>query len=137
MVYPTQTTTYTGTFTGYNGQTVNCSVTIYVNNYVPPVTPNTPFVTLSAVPYTGLELGPVGTVLYWGFIAFWCLLAAYLIVVKKVQNSVYNSLKTVLFGSAATHAVAGHSAHVSYTTPVVHNTDRTDDFVMAQINRAR
>jgi len=94
-------------------------------------------VTLSAVPYTGLELGPVGTVLYWAFLAFWCLLAAYLIVVKKVQNSVYNSLKTVLFGSAATHAVAGHSAHASYSTPVVRNEDKTDDFIMGQINRVR
>ena len=137
-VYPTQTTTYTGTFYNYAGQQVTCSATVYINNsYVPPVYPNTPFVTLSAVPYTGLELGPVGTALYWGFIAFWCLLAAYLIVVKKVQNSVYNSLKTVLFGSAATHAVAGHSTHTAYTTPVVRNEDKTDDFIMAQISRAR
>lgn len=136
-VYPTQTTTYTGTFYNYQGQQVTCSATVYVNNYVPPVNPGTPYVTLSAVPYTGLELGPVGTVLYWAFLAFWCLLAAYLIVVKKVQNSVYTSLKTVLFGGTAAHSAASHSTHASYATPVVRVEDKTDDFILGQINRAR
>jgi len=140
-VYPTQTTTYTGTFYGYNGQQVTCSATVYINNntYVPPVYPNTPYVTLAAVPYTGLELGPVGTVLYWAFLAFWCALAAYLIVVKKVQNSVYNSLKTVLFGSNDTVVAAhsAHAAHVSYTTPAVHSDDVVDSFIVQQINRSR
>ena len=136
-VNPTQTTTYVGTFTGYNGQTVTCSATVYVNVYPPvqpPVYPNTPYVTLSAVPYTGLELGPVGTALYWAFLAFWCALAAYLIVVKKVQNQVYASLTNFLFGSRESHTVASHAAH---TASVVHNEDRTDDFIMAQINRVR
>jgi hypothetical protein len=138
VVYPTQTTTYTGTFYGHNGQTVTCSVTININNYVPPVYPTTPYVTLSAVPYTGLELGPVGTVLYWAFIVAWCLLAAYLLAVKRVQNSVYASLKDLLFGSkTTTHAMASHAGHVSYTTPVVRNEDKTDDFILSQINRIR
>ena len=139
-IYPTQTTTYTGTFWGYNGQQVTCSATVYVNGYVPPQNPNTPFVTLTQVPYTGLDLGPVGTVLYWGFLAFWCALAAYLIVIKKVQNSVYNSLKGILFDSgAASHTAAAHSAHspaASYAAPIAHE-DKTDDFVTSQLNRIR
>ena len=138
-IYPTQTTTYTGTFYNGNGQQVTCSATVYINGYVPPQNPNTPFVTLSAVPYTGLDLGPVGTALYWAFLAFWCALAAYLIVVKKVQNSVYGSLKAVLFGSSASHSAVAHSApHASYNTHVAHvETDKTDDFILSQISRNR
>lgn len=139
-VYPTQTTTYTGTFYGYNGQQVTCSATVYVNTYVPPVTPNTPYVTLSAVPYTGLELGPVGTVVYWGFIAIWCAIAAYLIVVKKVQNSVYRSLKTVLFGAAGEDHAPAHAAPLAHTSHIAHakhEVDATDAFITAQINRTR
>ena len=138
-IYPTQTTTYTGTFWSYNGQQVTCSATVYMNGYVPPQNPNTPFVTLSAVPYTGLDLGPVGTVLYWGFLAFWCALAAYLIVIKRVQNNVYASLKTVLFGKAAASATAmhtAHSAHASHAAVAAHE-DKTDDFIAAQLNRVR
>jgi hypothetical protein len=137
-IYPSQTTTYTGTFYNNNGQQVTCSATVYVNGYVPP-TNNTPYVTLSAVPYTGLELGPVGTVLYWGFIAFWCALAAYLIVIKKVQNNVYASLRGILFGSGASHIVhtpaTTHVSHVSYAAPA--EVDTTDSFIVSQINRVR
>ncbi len=143
-VYPTQTTTYTGTFYGQNGQSVTCSATVNINTYVPP-TNNTPYVTLSQTPYTGLELGPVGTVVYWGFIAFWCLLAAYLIVIKRVHNQVYASLAGLLFGAPhTTHAVAhnvpahshAHGVHVSYVAPIAHE-DKTDDFILSQINRTR
>jgi hypothetical protein len=140
-IYPTQTTTYTGTFWNSNGQQVTCSATVYVQSYVPPQNPNTPFVTLSQVPYTGLDLGPVGTVIYWGFLAFWCALAAYLIVVKKVQNSVYASLKGILFGSGASHATHAqashtpHASHVSYAAPA--EVDATDSFIVSQINRSR
>ena len=49
---------------------------------------NNPYVTLAAVPYTGLELGFWGTIAYWGFLVLWCLIAAYLIVVKKIQNKI-------------------------------------------------
>ncbi len=107
-VYPSQTTTYTATFTGHNGQTINCSVTIYINTYVPPTTP---YITLSSVPYTGLDLGPVGTAFYWGFLIVWCLFAAYLIVVKRVQNSIYASTKRLLFGSDA--HVASYASHTA------------------------
>jgi len=113
-VYPTQTTTYTATFTGHNGQTINCSVTVNINTYVPPTTP---YITLSSVPYTGLELGPVGTALYWSFLVFWALFAAYLIVVKRVQNRIYASTKSLLFGTesevAAAHAHVAHEDVVS------------------------
>jgi hypothetical protein len=170
IVYPTQTTTYTGTFTGYNGQTVNCSVTVNMNTYVvPPVYPTnpTPYVTLSEVPYTGLDLGPIGTVVYWAFLVLWCLLAAYLIIVKRVQNKLASSIKKFLFGTQSpivasqAHGHAAHSVLSEADVAVMTNTIRAiidgpshthtadshtaasaaemgeDEFLKAQINRAR
>ena len=146
-VYPTQTTTYTGTFYGQNGQTVTCSATVTVaNTYVPPpVYQNpTPYVTLSAVPYTGLELGPVGTALYWAFLVLWCLFAAYLIAVKRVHMSIYRWYKKALFGEEvytipAATALSTHS-NTLYRTPIAHTSnvsDAIDSFVLSQINRGR
>ncbi len=145
VVYPTNTTTYTGTFYGQNGQSIQCSTTVSVNNYVQPPVYNTPapYVTLSAVPYTGLDLGPVGTALYWGFLVLWCLFAAYLIAVKRIHMTIYRWYSKMLFGSevstsAPAHA-AGHShATPSHAAPVVRaTTDAIDPFIMAQINRGR
>jgi hypothetical protein len=72
---------------------------IVYNN--PPVynpRPATPYITLSQVPYTGLDLGFWGTIAYWGFLIFWCLVIAYLVVVKKVQNRIAQSVKDFLLG---------------------------------------
>ena len=76
------------------------SYPVYPPVYTPPVyipstpvrpvyqQPIQPYVTLAAVPYTGLEMGPVATALYWGFLVLWCLIVAYLVAVKKVQNNI-------------------------------------------------
>ncbi len=78
----------------------------------PPVAYNpTPYVTLSAVPYTGLELGPAGEALYWAFLVLWCLVAAYLIVVKRVQNKVVSALNGFLFGASTATATTAHATH--------------------------
>lgn len=116
-------------------------------NYNPPVVYNppiayaaTPYVALSAVPYTGLDLGFWGTIAYWGFLILWCLVAAYLVVVKKVQNRILRSLNSFLFGDAP---VASHEAAVAapavqaYSAPVAPQADMVDDFILSQINRAR
>lgn len=157
-VYPTYSTTYTGTFYGVSGQTVTCSASVNVSTYIPPVyTGGTPYVTLSAVPYTGLDLGPVGTVLYWAFLVLWCFVAAYLIVVKRVQISVYRYLKSVLFGDktvkvtmssgATIDAIAkevdnilafAHKEHqTTHPAVVSHNTDPVDEFILSQVSRPR
>lgn len=65
--WPTMTTTYTLTVYGQNGQTNTCSTTVVVNNYQP----TTPYVSLTQIPYTGFDLGPVGNAMYWaGLVAF-------------------------------------------------------------------
>lgn len=40
------------------------------------------FVTLSQIPYTGIELGPIGTVIYWVFLVVWSGAVAYITLFK-------------------------------------------------------
>lgn len=99
-----------------------------------------PYVTLSSVPYTGLELGPVGTFLYWSFLILWCLAAAYFIAVKKVQNKVFASLSNFFYPevapqvAASAPASATHAPVTKASTPVFSG---IDTFIQSQINRAR
>ena len=102
-----------------------------------------PYVSLTQVPYTGLDLGFWGTIAYWGFMVVFALFAAYLIAVKRVQNNVARYLKVVLFGAddeaVAVPATVAY-AEVAVAAPAVaHNTnsDVIDSFIMSQINRTR
>ena len=107
--------------------------------YQPCYRQNAPYVTLAAVPYTGLELGTAGTIAYWGFLVLWCLMAAYLIAVKKVQNKI----AAWFTGSkkAVTHTVVSHTP-VTHTveTIVVKTTEPQfvgiDPFIASQIARS-
>lgn len=94
-----------------------------------------PYVTLAAVPYTGLELGPVGTALYWGFLVLWCLLAAYLIAVKKVQNRI---AAWVTSKKAPIQTVVAHApiAHKVETVVIKSQYAGIDPFIASQISRA-
>jgi len=106
-----------------------------------------PYVTLSAVPYTGLDLGPWGTAMYWGFLVLWCLIAAYLIAVKKVQNKIaawfvggtepsQNISSQKVLGSASPqpdHFAQKYSASPA-STPAFAG---IDPFIQSQINRAK
>lgn len=60
-----------------------------------------PQITLSQVPYTGLDMGPIATAIYWMFLAAWGIFATYLIAIKRVQNSIAQKLNVFLFGDAA------------------------------------
>ena len=103
---------------------------------------NTPYVTLAAVPYTGLELGFWGTIAYWGFLVLWCLIAAYLIVVKKIQNKIaawftgssQNISSQKVLGSPSGSAQPDHFAQ-KYSAPKSQFAG-IDSFVLSQINRA-
>ncbi len=115
--------------------------------YSQPATPvyrnsNTPYITLSQVPYTGLELGPIGQVIYWSFLVLFSLFGAYLIVVKRAHTAVARGLKSALFGSdehttGAHEVVEQHTHEEVIETPAPANTDTTDEFILSQINRAR
>ena len=98
------TYTYHGEFTTGDNQTIHCSATLEVKN--PSCTENCggggggggsrkprvtfkafepegevlgSYVYLSQVPYTGLDLGPLGTVFYWLMLGVWSAAAAYLV----------------------------------------------------------
>ncbi len=117
---------------------------VYQPTYQQPVyrNPNTPYITLSQVPYTGLELGPIGQVIYWSFLVLFSLFGAYLIVVKRAHTAVARGLKSALFGSDE-HTTVSHEATEQHAheevieTPAPANTDTTDEFILSQINRAR
>ena len=114
----------------------------YQPTYQPRVAYNNPGISLAAVPYTGLDLGPWGTAVYWGFLVLWCLIAAYLIAVKKVQNK----FATWLFGSTALTTggatpVAAKTAQVApkaavMETKIAPQFAGIDPFIASQISRA-
>ncbi len=102
--------TYTGTFHAQTGQTLTCTATLVVTGggggggctsncgggggSPPPVitlsalphasTQPLAYLYLSQIPYTGLDLGPVGTTLYWLALIGWSLALAYLILFGAV-----------------------------------------------------
>ena len=116
VVTPAQSTTYTATFAGPGGNDT-CYASVAVAGG-PAVS-----VSLKDAPYTGLDLGPVGTALYWLALVLFCAGMAYLFAVKKVQQKPLAWLRVFFFGDATqpSHPVyapvhvsaQGHSAHAS------------------------
>jgi hypothetical protein len=76
---------------------------------------------LSQIPYTGLDLGPVGTVVYWATLIIFCLGVAYLIIFKLIpfiyarMHSFGINVGTVL-NQPGSLAAAGVGAVGSYAT---------------------
>jgi hypothetical protein len=116
-----------------------CPQTVAYNN------PATPYISLTAVPYTGLDLGPAGEVIYWSLLILMCLVGAYLIAVKRVQNTMAAWLKAFLLGEkeSAKTDVSETSTSMShaYVAPIRSShmipapTSGVDDFIMAQVHR--
>ena len=127
-VYPKEDTTYKATFYSKydDDDTVTCKVEVEVekDKFVPP--PQTPYITLSAVPYTGLDLGPVGTAVYWAFLMLWCVLAAYLVAVKRIHVGIYR----VLFGTPVAPVQTSHVVQVAPKAPA---NAGMDPFLASQI----
>lgn len=137
--------TYIGSFLATNGSTLTCQATIEVVGGGGGCTSNcggggsskprvvlsslkTPgdqplaFVYLSQIPYTGLDLGPWGTALYWIMLILWSLAAAYLVLFNGLPlayrkvGSFGSNVKEVLKQpvAASTHTVTTHSAPASH-----------------------
>jgi len=115
--------------------------------YNPPVAYNPPpYVTLSQVPYTGLDLGPFGTVIYWSFLILMSLVGAYLIVVKRAHRTLAKSMHSFLFGSndeeedeqESVEATPALSTIEVKSSPATRSEvyDPIDEFVLTQIRRA-
>jgi hypothetical protein len=118
-----QTYTYTGTFHATTGQTLTCSATLTVTGGgggggcsgncggggggSPPPTVTLAalphvnsqplaYLYLSQIPYTGLDLGPVGTMMYWLVLLAFSLALAYLVLFSAVP---YASRSMQAFGT--------------------------------------
>lgn len=130
---------------GYYGTYPNCYLNQQPIVYQTPVAYNTatPYVTLTQVPYTGLDLGFWGSIAYWGAMVLFALVVAYLVAIARVQNVIALKLKHFLFGTADTEdetAVVVAPAQVAQVTfaPVAQSSeDVIDSFIMSQVNRPR
>ncbi len=110
---------------------------VVLDSYVPDLEEPLSFVYLSEVPYTGLELGPWGTALYWLMLIGWSAALAYLVLFNAVPlafaraKSFGGSVKEALnaepseshgshaaHSAPAAHAPAHHDAHPAPETPV-------------------
>lgn len=126
--------TYTGTFTTNTGSRLTCTAPVVVTNggggggctsncggggggggsgprvllssLKAPGEQPLAFVYLSQIPYTGLDLGPWGTAMYWIMLILWSLAAAYLVLFSAMPFA----LKRVnAFGSQVKETLAGDS----------------------------
>ena len=91
-VYAAASQTYTLTVYGYNGQQATCQTTVYGTTYTP-----TPYVSLTQIPYTGFDFGPIGNAAYWAGLVSVALAGAYL--------AVYY-IPSLVFAGTATRAYA-------------------------------
>ncbi len=107
---------YSLTVTGQGG-TYTCSTQAYTPGYVPPTITN-PTVSLTQIPYTGLDLGPVGEAMYWLSIAAVAAAGAYLVVYHKGGALAFAT--TALTASRSrNHFVVSEEEAEEISTPVV------------------
>lgn len=81
------------------GSSSNPQVTI---DLLKPTAQPLAFVTLSQIPYTGIELGPIGTAVYWTALIVWSGAVAYILLFKIVP---FTRRKLTAVGSAVYEAV--------------------------------
>ncbi|MBA3789530.1 hypothetical protein H0X32_04055 [Patescibacteria group bacterium] len=127
VVHPNGNTTYHATVPGA-AINPNCSVSVVIQTpqvctyncgggggyfppppppYIPPAPPTAAYISLSQIPYTGLDLGPVGTVVYWVALIVFCASAAYLTLFNLVPF-LYRRLH--LFGAGVSQVINQPSA---------------------------
>ena len=88
-VYPNTSTTYTGTVYASNGQSATCQTTVgvyaasNVSLYQQPGQQPLASVSLTQVPYTGFEAGPVVTAVFWLVVVLWSFGIAYVIMGRR------------------------------------------------------
>jgi hypothetical protein len=88
-VYANPGTIYTMGVSGQGGSG-RCQTTYtYTNNYV-----STPYVSLSQIPYTGFDFGPLGNALYWLSLLAFAAAGAYLLVYYKGGAAIFAGAAT-------------------------------------------
>ena len=95
-VSPTEQKRHTYVFTGTDtrGRTLTCSAfltvtgdggsnsNVFLSILSAPTKQPLAFISLSQIPYTGLELGPIGTAIYWTLLTIWSGAVAFLVFFK-------------------------------------------------------
>lgn len=102
----------------------------FIDSVVRPAEAPLASVYLSEIPYTGLDLGPVGTVFYWLMLMLWSMAAAYLVIFTLVPavfrktaaaNGAHSSGDLPGWGNNTAHAHGGHDLSVAApAAPMVH-----------------
>ncbi len=148
-VSPNDDTEYRGTGRGPYG-TVICDVDVEIDNggggggggsrkKKPDVTllkeaPEEPlaYVYLNQIPYTGLDLGPVGTVVYWTALVLWSLALAYLLMFKMLP---YFGRRSREFGHNVHSALNNDHGHAAALAHVATHTQAPNHLVTAHYNQ--
>ncbi len=110
-VRPTQDTEFT--LTAYNGSTKRtCTVSVDVNDGVAITSVRSQdTISLSEVPYTGFEAGPVLTMIFYGMIVVWALVLGYILVFKNKTTPVVAQGHTLHVLAAAPTTVTAEPVH--------------------------
>jgi len=136
------TYTYRGTFYGNNGEQITCLTTLRVEprhyNYSGPSVSLTQLpsalplasLSLASLPYTGLDLGPLGTAVYWLVLLLWSVGLAYLIYWSlfpgALKNMAFLRVKSAPHSEERADTRTVHSAPVvAHATPAVHTAHTT------------
>jgi len=154
VVNPTSDTTYVGTVPGAPSNP-NCEVTVVIesptctsncgggggggggggrrsprvvlDSFTQPLEEPLSFVYLSEVPYTGLELGPMGTAIYWIMLIGWSAALAYLVLFNAVPFALARAkrfggnVKQALHSEEPAPAPHAHSEPVAHSGHVAHS----------------
>jgi hypothetical protein len=124
---------YSLTVTGQGGS-YTCQTQMFTPSYVPPVQPINPSVSLTQIPYTGLDLGPIGNAMYWLSIFSVAAAGAYLAVYYKggalaLATAALTTRRNVVVSEEEVEA-AEVTENVS--TPVANTFGMLPAFAMAQ-----
>ena len=94
---------------------------VVIDSDVPELEEPLSYVYLSEVPYTGLELGTWGTVLYWVMLIGWSGALAYLVLFNAVPFALARAKR---FGGSVKEALnseaSGHADHGAHAAPAAH-----------------
>ena len=95
---------------------------VVLDSFTQPLEEPLSFVYLSEVPYTGLELGPMGTAIYWIMLIGWSAALAYLVLFNAVPfafgraKRFGGNVKQALNSETPTPVSHGHSEPVAHAT---------------------
>lgn len=102
------------------------SARVGIDSFVPALEEPLSYVYLSEVPYTGLELGPVGTVIYWIMLIGWSAALAYLVLFNAVPFALARvrrfgtSVNEALNSDAPSRSTHGHEARHDHAALSAH-----------------